>query len=104
MDIDLNSLSLAELKDLSTRVERAIASYQERRRKQALGELEDVARSLGFSLSELTGVKATRKRAVSGARYANPADATQTWTGKGRRPKWFHEALKTGKTAEDMAI
>ncbi len=104
MDIDLNSLSLAELKDLSARVDRAISSYQDRRRKQALTELEDVARSLGFSLSELTGAKVSRKRMPSGARYANPADATQTWTGKGRRPKWFHDALKAGKTAEDMAV
>jgi DNA-binding protein H-NS len=104
MDIDLNSLSLAELKELAARVDKAIASFQDRKRKQALSELEDVARSLGFSLSELTGAKIARKRASSGARYANPADPNQTWTGKGRRPKWFHEALKAGKSAADLAI
>ena len=31
-------------------------------------------------------------------------DAGHEWTGHGRRPRWFVEALAAGKTREDMAV
>jgi DNA-binding protein H-NS len=66
--------------------------------------LEEKARELGFSLSELTGTAAPRKRAPASAKYANPADSSDTWSGRGRKPRWFDAAIKAGKKPEDMAI
>jgi DNA-binding protein H-NS len=104
MSLDLNSMSLKELKDLQAQVARAIANFEERKKKAALAELEEKARELGFSLAELTGGAVARKRAVAVAKFANPADPSDTWSGRGRKPRWFAEALAAGKTAEDMAI
>lgn len=105
MAIELDSLSLDELKSLQTRVARAIATFVDRRKKEALIELEDKARELGFSLSELTGTApAPRKRAPANAKYANPANPAETWTGRGRKPRWFEAALKSGKSPEDLMI
>jgi DNA-binding protein H-NS len=107
MDIDLNDLSLRELKDLQTRVGRAIAGYEERKKKEALAELEDKAREMGYSLAELLaaqGQKTPRRRTVSPARYANPANPADTWTGRGRKPGWFIAALSAGRNPEDLAI
>ena len=107
MEIDLNDLSLRELKDLQGRVGRAIASYEERKKREALAELEEKARDMGYSLAELIaaqGQKPSRKRSVSPARYANPADPTDTWTGRGRKPRWFTDALAAGRTPEDLSV
>ena len=104
MSIDLNSLSLKELKDLQGQVARAIANFEDRKRKQALAELEEKARAMGFSLAELPGTAAPRKRAPATAKYANPADRSDTWSGRGRKPRWFADALKSGKKPEDMAV
>lgn len=104
MDIDLNELSLKELKDLQSQVAKAISGYEDRRKKEALAELEEKARALGFSLAELTGVSPTRKRTPAVAKYANPSDPTDTWSGRGRKPRWFEAALKSGNSAEDLAI
>jgi len=103
-EINLNSLSLKELKDLQTQVGRAISSFEDRKKKEALAELEDKARSMGFSLAELTGTTVTRKRAPATAKYANPANSSDTWSGRGRKPRWFEAAIKSGKTPEDMSI
>jgi len=102
--VDINSLSLKELKDLQSQVARAIASYEDRKKKEAIAELEEIARAKGFSLAELTGVVATRKRAPATAKYANPADSSDTWSGRGRKPHWFVAALAAGKTPEDLAL
>ena len=104
MDIDLHELSLKELKDLQSQVARAIANFEDRRKREALAELEEMARAKGFSLSELTSVAPMRKRTPSTAKYANPADMNDTWSGRGRKPRWFADALAQGKKPEDMAI
>lgn len=104
MDIDLNALSLKELKDLQSQVAKAINGYEDRRKKEALVELEEKARALGFSLAELTGLAPVRKRSPATAKYANPTDPMDTWSGRGRKPRWFEAALKAGKKPEELAI
>ena len=104
MTVDLNKLSLKELRDLQSQVAKAISGYEDRRKREALAELEEKAKAMGFSLAELTGVTATRKRSPSVAKYANPANAADTWSGRGRKPRWFSEALAKGKKPEDLAI
>lgn len=104
MNIDLNALSLKELKDLQSQVAKAIAGYEDRRKKELLAELDEIAKAKGFSLAELTGATVGRKRSPSVAKYANPANRADTWSGRGRKPRWFTEALAKGGKPEDMAI
>lgn len=104
MSIDLSTLPLKELKSLQLRVAKEIDGFHDRTKRQALAELEEKARALGFSLAELTGAPKTRKRAPAVAKYANPADASDTWSGRGRKPRWFAQALQAGKKPEDFAI
>jgi len=106
-----------ELRELRGRVDRAISSYKERKRRDAVAAAEEAARAHGFSsLSELTGGrrrnasgtakagKAARPATKGEARYANPENPEQTWTGRGRRPRWFQEALDSGRAPEDFAL
>lgn len=104
MNVDLNSLSLKDLKELQSQVAKAIAGFEDRRKREAIAELEEIARAKGFSLAELTGATPTRKRSPSVARYANPANKADTWSGRGRKPRWFIEALSRGMQPENMAI
>ena len=102
--MDLNALSLKELKDLQSQIARAIASYEDRKKKEAVAELEDRARQMGFTLSELLGTQPSRKRAPAAAKYANPANPSDTWSGRGRKPRWFEAALAEGRSPEDLAV
>lgn len=102
--MDLNSLSLKDLKDLQSQVAKAIAGYEDRRKRELMAELDEIARAKGFSLAELTGGAPARKRTPSAAKYANPANRADTWSGRGRKPRWFSEALAKGKKPEDLAV
>jgi DNA-binding protein H-NS len=104
MTIDLNNMSLKELKDLHGRVGKAISGFADRKKKEALAAVEEVARANGFTLAELTGTATVRKRSPAVAKYANPADKSETWSGRGRKPRWFAAALKAGKKPSDLAI
>lgn len=102
--MDLNVLSLKELKKLQGDVEKAIATYEERLKKEALAEVEAKARAMGFTLAELMGNSSSKKRPSVAPKYANPADTSETWTGRGRKPKWVEAALSAGKSLDDLAI
>jgi DNA-binding protein H-NS len=104
MAIDLGNMSLKELKTLYSQVAREIEGFVERKKREAVKELEDLAKSHGYSLDELLGAKPSRKRAPAKPKYANPANSAETWTGRGRRPRWVEAALKAGKSLDDLAI
>lgn len=109
MTIDLQTMSLKELKELLNNVTKAIVSFEERKRREAIASLEAVARENGFSLSELVGggfapVKEKKQRTPAVAKYRNPDDKNDTWSGRGRQPRWFAAAIADGMTPEDMAV
>lgn len=87
------------------------------RQKQALldqtrsSDLEICKRLIqqyGFSKSELgfIGKAGTLKNKASdkGAKYVNPNNKAQTWSGRGRQPGWMKAALTKGMTAEQLLI
>ena len=102
---DLDNLTLRELHELRAKVERAITSFEERKRREAMAAAEAAAREHGFSLNELTGAKVAGRRGGKVApKYANPQNPEMTWTGRGRRPQWVQDALASGKSLDDLAI
>lgn len=101
MAIKLDKMSLEELKALRKQVESAIADFEKRRKKEALAAAQRAAQEHGFSLDEVLSAKGGAK---SMPRFANPASPDQTWTGRGRQPRWVKEALAKGKTLDDLAI
>ena len=44
------------------------------------------------------------KKSKVPAKYANPTDPVQTWTGRGRKPAWVNDFLTSGKTLDDLMI
>lgn len=103
--IDLNTMNLADLKKLQKDVQRTIEGYSERKKQEAVLALEAKAQEFGFSLSDLMGVKKKRKSSsAGGSKYRHPKNPAVTWSGRGRRPGWFVDALAAGTKPEDLAI
>lgn len=103
--INLNDLSLSELKSLQKDVAKAIADFSDRKKTEAMAALEAHAKELGFSLVELVGAKKARKSSgPNGAKYRHPENPEVTWSGRGRKPGWFKAAIDAGKAPETMAI
>ena len=104
-DYDLDAMDLSDLKKLRKAVDRAIQDYEERKRTQARNAAEEAARELGFTLEELVAAKGMKKsRSISPAKYRNPDDPAQTWSGRGRQPQWMKDALENGADRDDFLI
>lgn len=103
--MNLDDLSLKELKSLQNDVAVAIHNFEKRKKAEALAELKAVAQSKGFSLEELLSDGPVKgKRAPAVAKYADPANPELTWSGRGRKPRWLAEQLDQGKSLEDFLI
>lgn len=102
--IDLENLSLAELKKLHKNITKAIDTYEEREMKAAAADAEALLRERGFTLAQILEMGVTKPRAKVAPKYANPADPSQTWTGRGRKPHWVSDALASGKSLDDLVI
>lgn len=104
---DLNGMSLSELRQLQNSVASAIAAHEKKARKEAKAAVEKAAREMGFSIGELFGGEAARsggKQQASAPKYADPADPSRTWTGRGRKPNWVKAYLEKGKSLDDLSI
>jgi DNA-binding protein H-NS len=100
--MELNAMTLPELKQLKKGVDKAIQTFEDRQKQAALTELEKKAADLGFSLSDLMGTGKVKK--VSPPKYCNPADPSQTWTGRGRTPQWMKDLEAAGGSRESALI
>lgn len=105
MAIDLTGLSRKELLKLKANVEKALKDAEERERRAALKAAREAAAEFGFSLDELNeAAAAKRPRSKSKPKYRNPDAPEQTWTGRGRKPQWVHDALARGLDITDLEI
>lgn len=103
MAVNLDKFSLKELLELEEKLEKAVGVARERDRAEVRAKLEAIAQQSGFAISELYGARTSRKVA-SGARYANPDNRSETWTGRGRKPNWLVARLAKGAKLEDFAL
>ena len=100
--VNVDRMSLKELLDLERKVQKAIVVARDRERAEVKAALAKLAEKRGFSVSELYGGRGRGKSSV--AKYANPANRSETWTGRGRKPNWLVAKLKKGAKLESFAI
>jgi len=103
-EIDLSTMSLDELKSLQTKVNKAIETYEERKRKEAIAAVEAKAREMGFSLNELYATQQKKPRGARPPKYRHPENPNLTWSGRGRQPGWYKELVEAGTDPEDLKI
>lgn len=105
----LESMDLEGLKELRKKLDRAIASYETRKRQEALSAVEQAAKEHGFKIADLLGGgksgkgrKSADDKTGRSAKYVNPEDPVQVWSGRGRRPQWINNALESGRTLDEL--
>ncbi len=98
----LETFSYKELLDLQERVRVALVDRKAAQAREVKEKLQALASKSGFSLSELFGGQ--RGGRTLAVKYRNPKDASQTWTGRGRRPAWLVAAVKKGAKLESFLV
>jgi DNA-binding protein H-NS len=104
-ETDLNTMSLDDLLALRADIEKALRTFERRKKAEAIAAARARAKEFGFKLEELIDEASSKsRRATSAPKYRHPENPEVTWTGRGRRPDWIREALESGKSLDDFAI
>lgn len=109
MNLDnLKTLSLEELIKTKHQVEYLIKEKQKEQKKDLINQFKEQAAKLGLTLEEVMGMESGKGRKTKGQKvapkYQHPNDPSLTWTGRGRKPLWVEDQLKSGKRLEDLEI
>lgn len=109
--------SLAQLKKQIAALERQAEAIKQKETKDVIERIKEAIAfydltpaQLGFGAAAKAGRKAAAaKRGRKPAGGRKPAskvkyrdDAGNSWSGHGRRPRWFLDALAGGKSAQDL--
>ena len=118
-DADLADMDESELRDLIQRAQKALDRIVSKRARRTLKEAKRIAAEVGY---EVTFTKpgrgdGRRRRKAEGAKqpagssrgkvapkYRNSDNPGETWTGRGRQPRWVQAALAEGRSLSDLAI
>ncbi len=105
MAVNLSNYSLTDLQQLITEAETTLEKRQREKRAEVVSQMRKLAASVGIDFEIVAGqAKKRTVRAAAGAKYRNPANAAQTWNGRGPKPKWFKAAIAAGKTPAQLAV
>ena len=122
MTIDINTLSARELETLITKARKRKTTLNKRKPvTQVRKKLAQLAKNEGYTLDELfgtggggaTAARAPRGTAKKAARkslgkvppkYRDPANAENTWTGRGKQPRWLAAYTGEGRNLDEFLI
>lgn len=112
--------SLQTLLKQIAQLQKQADALRSREKAEVVDRIKEAIAHYGITADDLFGgkpVRATRKRAAAAAGKARkPAakkaggtakytDGTgRTWSGVGKRPNWFKDAIAAGKQPEDLLI
>lgn len=95
----VDRLTLAELRELDENIQRAKKLAMDREKHELIRKVQFLAEQSGLNFTDIFG-----KIGKSAAKYINPENPSQAWTGHGRRPGWLAEKLERGSKIEDFAV
>ena len=119
MSIDLRNLSAKELGALIEKAKQQQTRLAKRTPIATVrSKITKFAKAEGYTLEELFGMsgnrgakatakpssRAGRKLGKVAPKYRNPANPKETWTGRGKHPRWMAALIAKGKKADDFLI
>lgn len=107
MAVDIKNLSHNQLNELIAKAQTRQTELRKEKVSALRDKINELIRAEGFTFDDVFGARAPKsKRAgtVVAAKYRNPDDEEQTWSGRGKRPRWFNDALKAGKKESDLLV
>lgn len=122
MAIDLNQLSPRELDSLINQAKKRKTTLKKRKSPAAVRrKVEALLKTEGYTAEELfgsgkaaaprgarktagTAPTAGRKLGKVAPKYRNPGNKAETWTGRGKQPRWLAAEVAKGKKVEDFLI
>jgi DNA-binding protein H-NS len=99
--MNFKSMSLEKLLKLKDQLDSALSSKVAETRRVLESNL---AKLSGFGSGSMRGHRGGARGGKVAPKYRNPDNPSETWAGRGLKPRWLAAALKSGKKLEHFSI
>ena len=100
----LKSLSVQDLAKLKDDLQQLENSKQQDVIKSFISDMEDIGVTYNSIKDKTVSELLNSTKGKLPAKYVNPNNKSQIWTGRGVEPKWFKECIASGKSREDLEV
>ncbi len=102
----LANMTIEALITLRDNTDRIIRTRAKAERRALENQLSRLSRYIGINTERATSTRksSSLKGRKVAPKYRNPANKSETWAGRGVRPRWLRAALKGGHKIEEFAI
>lgn len=123
MSIDINTLSAKELESLISKAKKRKTTLNKRKPiTQVRKKLAQQAKTEGYTIAELFGTgtgagtapttraprgtakKARKSLGKVAPKYRDPSNPENTWTGRGKQPRWLAAYTSQGRSVDEFLI
>jgi DNA-binding protein H-NS len=98
---------MATYKELKAQAEALLKQAETARRAEisaVVAEIQARMREYGITIDDLKGgAKKPKSRGAVAAKYRNPATG-DSWSGRGRAPRWLADAMAKGRSKEEFRV
>jgi DNA-binding protein H-NS len=101
--MNLKSMSLDRLVELWEQVNSTLSAKVVDHRRSLESELSKLSRYQGRATTRSALGRGGARGSVA-PKYRDPQNPSETWAGRGLKPRWLAAAIKTGKKMDDFLI
>lgn len=104
MAIDVSTLNKKQLRELIRKANGRMKNIDKEQVSKVKAKVDALLKAEGVTFAQVYGRRrGGGKTGKVPPKYRNP-NGGETWSGRGKRPRWFLAALKAGKKEKDMLI
>lgn len=110
MSHDFSSYTVQELQVLIEAARNALKEKQEFERREYIRQMNELASKAGVKfqivedLSKDAAAPSSRRGGKVPAKYQNPHNAAEKWSGRGVKPRWLQALLAQGRDIKEFEI
>ena len=99
---DIQNKSKEELMALIAEAQTQLEAIKRNHHKEVIAKIKELAASIGVTVDIHETSKATSAKIP--AKFSNPDNPLQTWTGRGMAPKWLKDLVEKGHNKDEFLI
>lgn len=103
MAIDVTALNKKQLRELIRKANGRMKNIDKEKITKVKAKVDALLKAEGVTFGQVYGKRRGGKLGKVPPKYRNP-NGSETWSGRGKHPRWFAAALKAGKKEKDLLI
>ena len=100
--IEIQNKSQEELLAIIAEAQTQLEALKRRKHKEVIAQIKELAASIGVTVEIHEASTATSAKIP--AKFRNPDNHSQTWTGRGLAPKWLKALIAGGRDKNEFLI